>query len=143
MMTSMMTVFRPGNRGDLAAVETIQYQSSQAAQWNPADYLDYELWVATSEDVVAGFLVFRRVAPDECEILNLAVATEYRRKHVAEGLFHAALKQFRGAVFLEVRESNHVAREFYKYLGFQEVSVRVSYYTTPPESGIVMKFHSC
>jgi ribosomal-protein-alanine N-acetyltransferase len=139
----MMTAFRRGGAADLPSVEAIQYQSPEAAQWNPADYLEHEFWVATSGEAVAGFLVLRRVAPDECEILNLAVAREFRRKHVAEGLFRAALENFRGAIFLEVRASNSVAQEFYKYLGFQTVSIRNSYYHSPEEAGIVMKFHSC
>jgi [ribosomal protein S18]-alanine N-acetyltransferase len=99
--------------------------------------------VAISGETVAGFLVLRRVAPDECEILNFAVAREFRRKHIAEGLFRAALRGFRGAVFLEVRASNSVAQEFYKYLGFKPVTIRNSYYHSPEEAGIVMKFHSC
>jgi [ribosomal protein S18]-alanine N-acetyltransferase len=143
MMTSMMTVFRPGGMTDLAAVKAIQYRSPGAAQWNPEDYLEHEFWVAAMGQAVVGFLVMRRVAADEGEILNFAVAREFRRRHVAAGLFRAALHQFRGAVFLEVRESNEAAQEFYKYLGFQVVSLRQSYYDNPSESAIVMKFHSC
>jgi [ribosomal protein S18]-alanine N-acetyltransferase len=128
---------------DLPAVETIQYQSPEAAHWNPRDYLDHEFWVATLDHAVIGFLVMRRVAADEAEILNLAVAREFRRKRVAETLLRGALAYFRGTVFLEVRESNIAAQEFYKYLGFQVVSLRTSYYENPPETAIVMKFHSC
>ena len=143
MMTSMMTVFRPGGMADLAAVESIQYQSPEASHWDPREYLHHDFWVATIDAAVAGFLVMRRLAADEGEILNLAVAREFRRKRVAEGLFRAALERFRGYVFLEVRKSNDAAQEFYKYLGFQVVSLRTSYYDNPPETAIVMKFHSC
>lgn len=143
MMSSMMTVFRPGGIADLAAVEALQYQSPEAAHWNPRDYLAHEFRVATLDDAVIGFVVMRRVAADEGEILNLAVAREFRRKRVAEGLFREAMEHFRGTVFLEVRESNEAAQQFYKYLGFQLVSIRTSYYDNPPESAIVMKFHSC
>jgi ribosomal-protein-alanine N-acetyltransferase len=139
----MMTVFRPGGAADLDAVESMQYQSPEAAHWNPKDYLEHELWVATVEGAAVGFVALRRVANDEAEILNLAVAREFRRKHVAEGLMRAALEHFHGTVFLEVRESNNAARQFYKYLGFQVVTIRTSYYDSPPESAIVMKFHSC
>ena len=139
----MMTVNRPGGVADLSAVESIQYQCPEAAQWNAKDYLDQEFWVAELDGVVTGFLVLRRVAVDESEILNLAVTRDSRRKGVAEGLFRAAVGGFRGTIFLEVRESNKTAQEFYKYLGFQLVSIRTSYYQTPLESAIVMKFHSC
>jgi ribosomal-protein-alanine N-acetyltransferase len=128
---------------DLADVKAIQYQSPGAAQWNPEDYLEHEFWVAAMDGRVIGFLVMRRVAPDEGEILNFAVAREFRRKHIAERLFRAASHQFRGVLFLEVRESNETAQQFYKYLGFQLVSLRPFYYENPSESAIVMKFHSC
>ena len=85
----------------------------------------------------------RTLAADEQEILNLAVTPDFRRKGVARALLDHAFKGFRGAVFLEVRESNDVAQEFYKSLGFKELSKRAGYYDSPPESAIVMKFHSC
>ena len=90
-----------------------------------------------------GFLVARTLAADEREILNLAVAPDFRRKGVARALLDSALQGFRGGVFLEVRESNGVAQEFYKSLGFKELSKRTGYYDSPPETAIVMKFHSC
>ena len=139
----MMTVFRPGSSADLAAVASIQYQSPEASHWKPEDYLQYDFWVATSDGSVTAFLVWRRLTDDEAEILNLAVAPEFRRKHTAEGLFRAALRNFTGSIFLEVRESNESAQKFYKYLGFNVVTVRTFYYDSPPESAIVMKFHSC
>jgi ribosomal protein S18 acetylase RimI-like enzyme len=143
MMTSMMTVFRPAGATDLAAVGSIQYQSPGASHWPPEDYLQHNFWVATLDGSLAGFLVWRRLAVDEAEILNLAIAPEFRRKRVAEGLFRAALGNFHGSVFLEVRASNESAQKFYKYLGFEVVTVRAFYYDSPPESAIVMKFHSC
>jgi ribosomal protein S18 acetylase RimI-like enzyme len=53
------------------------------------------------------------------------------------------LHGFHGSVFLEVRESNGVAQEFYKSVGFKPHSKRHRYYESPPETAIVMKFHSC
>ncbi len=139
----MFPAYRRGGAADLRAVEEIQSRCPQAAHWDPGDYLRHDLWIAEAGGVVAGFLVVRHVAGDECEVLNLAVTPEFRRKHVAAGLFRAAVGQFRGTVFLEVRESNREAQRFYKYLGFHEVSIRRDYYAEPPESAIVMKFHSC
>ncbi|MEO8597549.1 MAG: ribosomal protein S18-alanine N-acetyltransferase [Candidatus Solibacter sp.] len=121
----------------------IQQRSSGAAEWQVADYLAHEFLVAELEKQVVGFLVWRQVAADECEILNLAVVPEWRRKGVAKRLMEAALRGFQGDTFLEVRESNRAALALYKLLGFQEVSRRPGYYAEPPETGIVMKFHSC
>jgi ribosomal-protein-alanine N-acetyltransferase len=83
------------------------------------------------------------VASDEREILNLAVVPRSRRKGVARALLDSTLRDFHGDVFLEVRESNGVAQEFYKSLGFKVLSRRREYYDLPPETAIVMKFHSC
>ena len=55
----------------------------------------------------------------------------------------ACLTGFRGAVFLEVRESNEAAIRFYELYHFKVVSRRTKYYESPLETGIVMKFHSC
>ena len=98
---------------------------------------------AVSPCGVAGFVVARTLVPGESEILNLAVAPEFRRQGVARALIEAWLRDFPGTVFLEVRASNKTAQKAYKFLGFQEVIARPGYYDSGSESGIVMKFHSC
>jgi ribosomal-protein-alanine N-acetyltransferase len=138
-----MTAIRRGGADDLDAVATIQEASPGAARWGVADYLEQDFRVAIEGNRVVGYLVARTLAPDEREILNLAVAPDFRRKGVARALFRSAFQGFRGTVFLEVRESNGVAHEFYKSLGFKELSKRTGYYDNPPETAIVMKFHSC
>ena len=138
-----MIAIRPATAADLPAVDAIQRACPEAAHWNVADYLDREFYVATIESSIAGFVVMRSVAHDEREILNLAVAPEFRRKGVASDLLQRCLRDFRGSIFLEVRESNEAARKFYKLHKFQEVSRRFAYYELPPETAIVMKFHSC
>jgi ribosomal-protein-alanine N-acetyltransferase len=138
-----MTAIRRGGAGDLDAVAAIQEVSPGAARWNVADYLEQDFLVAVEEDRIVGFVVARTVAADEREILNVAVAPDFRRKGVARALLDSTLRAFRGSVFLEVRESNGVAQEFYKSLGFKELSKRRGYYESPPETAIVMKFHSC
>jgi ribosomal-protein-alanine N-acetyltransferase len=138
-----MTAIRRGGAGDLDAVAAIQEGSPGAARWNVADYLEQDFLVAVEENRIVGFLVTRTVAADEREILNVAVVPDFRRKGVARALLDSTLRAFRGCVFLEVRESNGVAQEFYKSLGFKELSKRRGYYESPPETAIVMKFHSC
>jgi [ribosomal protein S18]-alanine N-acetyltransferase len=135
-------VIRRGQPEDLEAIAAIQADSPEAAQWNPADYLAYDLWVAVAEDAVAGFLA-ARAAADEAEILNLAVARRFRRRGVARELLEGYIESFSGAIFLEVRESNRAAQSTYQAIGFTVVSRRDSYYEFPPEAAIVMKFHSC
>ncbi|HTS31072.1 MAG TPA: ribosomal protein S18-alanine N-acetyltransferase [Bryobacteraceae bacterium] len=138
-----MTGIRRGEPSDLEAVAAIQDASPEAARWTVSDYPEHDFQIAVRGGHIAGFLVSRRVAQGETEILNLAVAPEWRRQGVARTLLAAFLAGVRGTVFLEVRESNQAARNIYKSMGFQEVGCRRGYYDYPPESAIVMKFHSC
>ena len=92
---------------------------------------------------MAGFVVSRTLAAGESEILNVAVAPEFRRQGVARALVGALLADWEGVLFLEVRASNVAAQEFYKSLNFQHVTTRLEYYEKPSEPAIVMKFHSC
>jgi ribosomal-protein-alanine acetyltransferase len=133
-------MIRRAAAADLPGIREIQNASPDAAQWDPGGY---EVYVADLDGRVVGFLVSRAVAAEEVEILNLAVASEYRRRGVARELLRALLEHVRGDVFLEVREANQAARKFYQALGFQEVARRKSYYENPPDHGIVMKFYSC
>jgi ribosomal-protein-alanine N-acetyltransferase len=138
-----MLQIRPAEPADLDAIAAIQAASPEAALWPPAEYLQYDARVAVRARRVAGFLVTRRTAEGEAEVLNLAVAPEFRGRGVGRALMGAFLDGFRGDVFLEVRCTNSSARGFYKSLGFQELTLRKDYYGTPPEAAIVMKFHSC
>src|SRR5262245_30085237 len=126
-----MIAIRRAGAGDLHAVAAIQEVSSGAARWNVAEYLEQDFLVAIAENRVVGFLVVRTVADGEREILNLAVAPDFRRKGVARTLFQQGMENFFGDVFLEVRESNEAAIELYKSLGFKDVSRRVGYYDAP------------
>ena len=79
---------------------------------------------------------------DEAEILNIAVAPEYRRRGLARALMTALDRAFvqRGVsrAYLEVRRSNLPAHTLYLSLGYREIGVRRNYYTSPVEDAIVM-----
>jgi [ribosomal protein S18]-alanine N-acetyltransferase len=134
---------RPATEGDLDEIWRIQAASGEAAQWKPADYLMQACLVATVDDRLAGFAVARRTAPDEIEILNVAVDPPLRRRGIGRSLLQELIGQNPGTVFLEVRQSNVPARKLYHSLGFEAAGVRQDYYGGPVESAIVMKFHSC
>ncbi|MEO8369222.1 MAG: ribosomal protein S18-alanine N-acetyltransferase [Candidatus Solibacter sp.] len=138
-----MAAIRLGGAEDLKAIAAIQASSAGAATWDVGDYLGQGFLVAEDANQVVGFVIWRAVAADEGEILNLAVAPEFRRRGVARELLEFVFRTFKGDLFLEVRESNAAARYFYKSLCFQEISYRKRYYDLPPETAIVMKFHSC
>jgi ribosomal-protein-alanine N-acetyltransferase len=127
---------RRGLPADYPDVQRILELTPEAAQWMPDGY---EFLVATEGEHPAGFLVWRYTAPDEIEILNLAVDPVCRRMGVANALL-AALP--RATVFLEVRESNGAAQAFYLQARFEAVGVRPGYYKNPEEGAIVMRLQS-
>ncbi len=78
-----------------------------------------------------GVLLCWRMA-DEVEVLDLAVAREWRRQGwgrllLKEALLHESQKGAKKA-FLEVRRGNDAARRLYESCGFQQEGVRVRYY---------------
>jgi ribosomal-protein-alanine N-acetyltransferase len=139
-----MAAIRRGGVDDLDAIDRIQAASPEASHWAVREYLNYDLWVAeTTPQGVAGFLVSRPLGAGEGELLNIAVAPESRRSGVATALVRRFLEGFPAGAWLEVRESNEAALNLYKSMGFQEVNRRPAYYSSPSETAIVMKFHSC
>ncbi len=91
---------------------------------------------------VAGYLVGREVAGTG-EVLNLAVAPEFRRRGIGGALLDAGLAAFRrrrvDEVFLEVRESNRSAQALYLGCGFRAVGQRAAYYRNPREDALVLR----
>ncbi|MEP6688638.1 MAG: ribosomal protein S18-alanine N-acetyltransferase, partial [Gemmatimonadales bacterium] len=90
----------------------------------------------------AGYFIGREVAGTG-EVLNLAVAPEFRRRGIGGALLDAgllALQQRRvEEVFLEVRESNHSAQALYLAYGFRAVGQRAAYYRNPREDALVLR----
>ena len=136
-------VIRAAAERDLPAIADIQSAAPEASQWNPRDYLIYECLVAEEGSAVVGFIVARPVGEREWEILNLAVAPDARRLGIGRQLLGEILERHAGEFFLEVRESNAPARQFYEYAGFQVITRRLEYYNNPVEAAIVMKLFSC
>ncbi len=91
---------------------------------------------------VAGYLIAREVAGTG-EVLNLAVAPEFRRRGVGGALLRAGLTALRHRrveeVLLEVRESNRSARSLYASHGFRPVGQRAAYYRNPKEDALVLR----
>ncbi len=137
-------LIRRASESDLGRLAEIQALCPEAAQWSKVrDFLSYDVLVAVPQDSIVGFAVAREIGMGESELLNLAVAPEWRRRGIGRRLIESLHALRPGALFLEVRESNQAARKFYDVLGFQEVGRRTGYYVSPSESAVVMKIHSC
>ncbi len=134
---------RRARPGDLPAIARIEVASPEAALWDPRQYLRYECRVALLAGQVAGFIVWRRLTPDEGEILNLAVGPEWRRQGVATRLLEEALRLPGTTWYLEVRESNAPALRLYEKLGFRPAGRRPTYYQDTGEAAVVMRRDSC
>jgi len=98
--------------------------------------------VAVVGRAIAGYAV-AHFAADEGEILNLGVAPAHRGKGVGRALVRGMLAALRErgvqTVYLEVRESNAVARRLYESLGFREVARRARYYRRPVEDAVILR----
>ena len=135
-------LIRPVREMDLARIQEIQSSSPEASQWPPRDYLSYDCRVAEENGSVLGFAVSRQIAPEESEILNMAVDPSRRRQGIGQHLLGDLLAQHPGQFSLEVRESNEPALRFYEQAGFRAITKRLQYYSNPVEAAIVMKLHS-
>jgi ribosomal-protein-alanine N-acetyltransferase len=98
--------------------------------------------VGEHEGRLAGYLLARTIAGD-AEILNLAVLPVLRRRGLGRRLLEAGLAGLAAAgarsVFLEVRQSNEVAKQLYLMAGFRPVGVRPGYYRRPTEGAFVLR----
>ena len=136
---------RPGSPADKPAVLEIQSLCPQAATW-PEDAYDEILsgdrlekcLVAERDESVIGFLLYRVTAPDECEILNLAVDPAHRRAGAGRSLVESLLAHFTADIHLEVRAGNEGAMGFYVANGFIPTGRRTAYYRYPVEDAILM-----
>lgn len=93
------------------------------------------IYVYLIEDKVCGYLMVLD-SIDVYEILAIATIEEYRNKGFAQELLDKIKTK---DIFLEVRESNEKAINFYKKNDFKQISIRKGYYSDPTEDAIIMK----
>ena len=118
--------------------------------WTRGNFLDSLAagYVAWTLNRIEGDLIGYCVAmfgAEEMHLLNITVAPAARRRGHARRLLDELVAACRqrpaDRLWLEVRESNHAAREVYRRLGFAVAGVRRGYYPAPAgtrEDAIVM-----
>ena len=88
-------------------------------------------WVKKEDDEIVGYLAIQ-FAGEDIEILGLGVLEDYRGKGYASDMLFAMmnhLKQYNyNKVFLEVRDSNNVAKNLYSKFNFNRSGTRLNYY---------------
>jgi ribosomal-protein-alanine N-acetyltransferase len=144
---------RPATAADAPAIAALE-QATFSDPWSPDSFVH----LVRNGD--AFFTVADRGAPgdvpqepigyvvawfvlDEGEVANIAVSAAARGDGVGARLLDAALAEARRRgvlqVFLEVRESNTVARRLYASRGFLELGRRRRYYRHPVEDALVLR----
>lgn len=146
-------LIRPATPEDLPLICALEQASETAAHWAGREYdalfapeapRRIALVIADGADGrhICGFVI-ARCGADEWEIENVVVDSEQRRRGFGSALIRELLKRAREAgttsVLLEVRESNHAARQLYEKLGFSESGRRRSYYREPSEDALILK----
>jgi len=139
--------FRSLSIADLPAIMPIE-RDSFSTPWREVTFQglllrdDTDVIGATRLGRLVGYAVAWTVG-DQAELGNVAVATSERGRGTGRRLVGSVLESVgsRGAVqcFLEVRESNTVARRLYEEAGFAVVGRRRNYYTKPVEDALVMR----
>lgn len=105
----------------------------------------FDSWLILEEEgTVAGYCVFRVIA-GEGELLRIAVLPGFQGRGLSKKLMDQveeySIKKGVESMFLEVRESNHRARNLYKSYGFSEEGIRKNYYLNPCENAVLMRSH--
>jgi ribosomal-protein-alanine N-acetyltransferase len=134
---------REARPADYAGIGRVQLACPEAAQWPLGDYSNFNVLVAVWGGAVAGFCAWRQTAPDEAELLNLAVDPAVRRRGIAKALLSELRRVAAGEIYLEVAEPNTAALELYTRLGWQGIGVRPGYYGQGRVDAVVMKLASC
>jgi [ribosomal protein S18]-alanine N-acetyltransferase len=138
---------RPMVESDLSAVTAIE-RASFTMPWTLDTFqgllrrFDSHLFVAEAAGEVVAYAVVWIVV-DQAELGDIAVVEGWRRRGIGRRLLETVLERVRSRgvreLFLEVRVSNHEARNLYERYGFVEVGRRKDYYSTPREDALVLR----
>ena len=97
--------------------------------------------VCKDGDKVIGFIGAWLIA-SEGQITNLAVHPDYRKRGIGKKLMKSLISSLKNedcnAITLEVRESNTVAKNLYKNLGFLSEGIRKNFYEDNKEDANIM-----
>ena len=129
---------------------------TKLSPWSAQSYFDeiknsnsIMLRLVTDENETMGFIVGRLVpggdteVRTDAEIYNIAVVDEHQRRGNGQLLLTAFLRSClqRDAryVWLEVRESNKKAIDFYLKNSFKQIQSRPNFYEDPREAALLMR----
>ena len=145
----MLTLkIRPAEEKDIdsiAALEPLCFDDPWTPQMIRSDVMDipFSTYVLGEVDEKLVGYVGIMVVRDECQVNNVAVHPDYRKKGIGGTLLKTALsfakKNAAEEAFLEVRESNDDAISLYESMGFKRLGIRKGYYENNGENAVVMR----
>ena len=96
-----------------------------------------------NQDELIGYC-FILIAQTEAEILNIAIDINFQRKGLGEILLKECFERLKSQqaknLFLEVRESNHAAKNLYSKMGFKTIGIRKNYYSDNEDANMMQLF---
>ena len=134
----------PSDVSEVARIETTTFSTpwSERTFHSLLARSGVELWVADWGGQLAAYAILWQVL-DEGELANIAVRKDLRGRGIGSGLLSRMLEVAEASglrsLYLEVRESNRLARAMYARRGFDEIGVRKGYYEAPREDARVLK----
>lgn len=94
------------------------------------------------QEKLLGWSCVRFIAP-EAELFKIAVLPQWQQRGIATTLMNRIIgqcrQQFCSTLFLEVREHNLPAIALYKAVGFRQIALRKSYYSSPTDNAVIMR----
>lgn len=147
METGSRLLVRRATENDISAIEALENRCF-ASPWSYEslyhDIIENKLafyLVAEEDGKVCGYVGVWKIF-DEGHITNVAVAPEYRRRHIASAMLCSLTDILKDngvcRYTLEVRSGNEPAKALYAMLGFEEAGVRKGYYEDNGEDAIIM-----
>jgi ribosomal-protein-alanine N-acetyltransferase len=132
---------------DLDTVEEIE-RASYPTPWSRSMFVaelrkpsSLALGACSPEGDLVGYAFISRYV-DAWHVMNVAVATDFRRRGIAtlllERLFEETAADPQRGYTLEVRVSNSHAIQLYERLGFEPRGIRRGYYTDNREDALIM-----
>ena len=93
-----------------------------------------------NQDELIGYC-FILIAQTEAEILNIAIDINFQRKGLGEILLKECFERLKSQqaknLFLEVRQSNHAAKNLYSKIGFKTIGIRKNYYSDNEDANMM------
>lgn len=129
-------IFRQGQISDLKSVLNIEQNVYDKPYWNESmlkrlfnKESNEIIWITEIKKEIVGFIIEQR-CDDDIDLLNLAIDKSFQNRGIGGEMVGCFLRIIpnNSSVFLEVKESNFIARKIYSNLNFKHIDIRKNYY---------------